>query len=409
LISRNAAGQPAVFGPLAGFSNLTIQADLSADGRFVVFDSEAINLVPGIAAATGRRLYLRDRQSNTIQLVSLAPADVNLGGRWPSMDDAGSSVFFHCGRAEPLGPDRLCRFDIGSRAAEVVFVGVDPNSPIHVSALGNRVMFYRDVSAEPGACEPGTQCAVQPFVLDLTTHELTPLTRTTSGGYSTRRVFDVALNSDGSVAVLSTFTGTFFSDPRLPDFHPVVLVRYVDAARTLLVSRLESGEPAVCGALCGVFLPSISGDGNLVAFATNAFNFPGRNFANVPQAFVYDIAANRLELVSRNAANVPGDFGSSNNLQYTPFPEIEFYDTELSPRLSTDGRFVAFHSLSTNLAPDSGFLEVHTYLRRLPLRQATAIAVPTVSAWAIAAMAFGMLALVGWRWRTLAAPTVQGP
>jgi hypothetical protein len=408
LISRNAAGQPATFGPQASFQNVSIHADVSADGRYVVLDSQAINLVPGVAGENRFRSYLRDRVSGTIELISDVPADPNRGASTPTIDDAGRAVFFSCRRAFPDGPDRLCRLDTATRNVAVVFEGIDPNSPIHVSALGNRVVFYRDVSSEPGACAPATLCAVQPFVLDLATQELISLTRTSDGGYSNKQIFNVALNADGSVAALSTMTGTFFSDPRLPDSAGVVLVRYLDTGRTILASRLESGEPPLCGFICSAYAPSISGDGNLVAFVTNAFNFPGGNPQNVPQAFVYDIRNNRLELASRNAANVPGDYGAANNLQFVPNPPIEFYDTEISPRLSTDGRFVAFHSQSTNLIttpPPNGYpAATQTYVRRLSIGQGPAVAVPGLSIGALGVLVLALLAMARWHWARRAAP-----
>jgi Tol biopolymer transport system component len=60
IISVNDAGQ-------AG-NSLNVQADISADGRFVVFSSFADNLVPGVQS--GLQVYLRDRATGTIQRIS---------------------------------------------------------------------------------------------------------------------------------------------------------------------------------------------------------------------------------------------------------------------------------------------------------------------------------------------------
>src|SRR5919109_3868378 len=57
IISVNAAGQ-------AG-NSLNVQADISADGRFVVFSSFADNLVP--EPQSGLQVYLRDRLTGTIE------------------------------------------------------------------------------------------------------------------------------------------------------------------------------------------------------------------------------------------------------------------------------------------------------------------------------------------------------
>ena len=60
IMSVNDAGQ-------AG-NSLNVQADISADGRFVVFSSFADNLVPGLQS--GLQVYLRDRVTGTIERIS---------------------------------------------------------------------------------------------------------------------------------------------------------------------------------------------------------------------------------------------------------------------------------------------------------------------------------------------------
>src|SRR5688572_31907356 len=60
IISVNAAGEPG--------NSLNVQADISADGRFVVFSSFADNLVPGLQS--GLQVYLRDRVTGTIERIS---------------------------------------------------------------------------------------------------------------------------------------------------------------------------------------------------------------------------------------------------------------------------------------------------------------------------------------------------
>ena len=60
IISVNAAGEPG--------NSLNVQADISADGRFVVFSSFADNLVPG--PQSGLQVYLRDRVTGTIERIS---------------------------------------------------------------------------------------------------------------------------------------------------------------------------------------------------------------------------------------------------------------------------------------------------------------------------------------------------
>lgn len=61
IISVNAAGEPG--------NSLSVQPEISADGRFVVFSSFAENLVPGLPSG-GLQVYLRDRTTGTIERIT---------------------------------------------------------------------------------------------------------------------------------------------------------------------------------------------------------------------------------------------------------------------------------------------------------------------------------------------------
>lgn len=79
--------------------------------------------------------------------------------------------------------------------------------------------------------------------------------------------------------------------------------------------------------------PSISGDGRVVAFASEATNFVLSDSNGVTDVFVRDLVANTTRAVSRIPAGAFGDAASK------------------APAVSGDGRFVAFETLATNLAP----------------------------------------------------------
>ena len=83
--------------------------------------------------------------------------------------------------------------------------------------------------------------------------------------------------------------------------------------------------------------PSISGDGSLVAFVSQATNLVTGVSSAQSQIYVHNRQTNQVEVVSRNStvSVIQGDGISS------------------APAISTDGRFVAFVSQSTNLVPRS--------------------------------------------------------
>ena len=78
--------------------------------------------------------------------------------------------------------------------------------------------------------------------------------------------------------------------------------------------------------------PSISGDGHFVAFASYAVNLVTGETNKVEHVFRRDLVARTNALVS---ASTNGSFGNNNSY---------------SPIISSDGRYVLFHSLAQNLA-----------------------------------------------------------
>jgi len=79
--------------------------------------------------------------------------------------------------------------------------------------------------------------------------------------------------------------------------------------------------------------PSISSNGRFVAFASSASLIPG---VSGSQIYIHDWQTNQTSLVSRNAVGIAGNGDSS------------------QPTISSNGQFVAFTSLATNLAATLG-------------------------------------------------------
>ncbi|HVS11340.1 MAG TPA: hypothetical protein VMS76_15830, partial [Planctomycetota bacterium] len=87
---------------------------------------------------------------------------------------------------------------------------------------------------------------------------------------------------------------------------------------------------ALCNPYQGV---AISADGRFVAFSSWADNFAAGDTNGVPDVFVRDTLAGTTVCVSVNSAGIVGN------------------DMSNYPTISADGRFVAFHSLATDLVP----------------------------------------------------------
>ena len=126
-----------------------------------------------------------------------------------------------------------------------------------------------------------------------------------------------------------------------------IFVRDLVANTTTLVSRRAGASGPAANS--DSFNPSISGDGNRVAFASDANNLSNEDDNGVGNVFVRDIAAATITLVSRatGVAGAPAGDSSSN------------------PDLSPSGRFVAFESSANNLSPDDRNAFINVFLRDL--------------------------------------------
>jgi Tol biopolymer transport system component len=134
-----------------------------------------------------------------------------------------------------------------------------------------------------------------------------------------------AISADGRYVAFVSESGDLVPGDR--NVAADVFVRDTVENRTVLVSRSRFG-----GSAAGCSLqPSISADGQVVAFTSSASDLVPGDGNGTLDVFVHDLRTGRTELVSRDSGGAPADNDS------------------FSPALSADGRFVAFSSLADNL------------------------------------------------------------
>jgi Tol biopolymer transport system component len=150
------------------------------------------------------------------------------------------------------------------------------------------------------------------------------------GAQTTVDIRNGSISDDGTRVVFSSTATNLTPDDTngLVD----VFLRDLVAGTTSRISVTSAGAQAVGGPSIA---PAISGDGNVVAFASTATNLGG-NSAPYHGIYVHRLVDGTTEFISDSH---DGD---------------EVDDSSYSPALSRDGRFVAFESDATNLVPDDG-------------------------------------------------------
>lgn len=244
-----------------GFQRLAT-GDVSSNGLYVVFESNASNLVPHLTAKSGTfQVYWHDRRTGAIRLVSVASDGtpglldsssprISADGRYvafasvapnlvPGDTDAAGGIFRHDVRT-----GRTIRVSVandGSQARNgVLSAGVRHPS---ISGDGQRIAFETEATnLAPGA--DGTNV----YVRDLRTRK-TILVSVGVDGKPSGRVRDPGVSGNGRYVVFTGKTGLVRG---VEHTRWAVYVRDLKARKTVLASVASDGTPAQSGPLsCG--------------------------------------------------------------------------------------------------------------------------------------------------------------
>lgn len=251
-------------------------SSISADGRYVVFTSTATNLVAG--DTNGQQdAFVKDTQSGITSRVSVSAAGIQ--GNDLSSASAGRTI----------------------------------------SADGRFVAFF---SRSSNLVAGDNNLAGDVFVKDLVTGSVTVASADHAGnvGTSESSYESLCITEDGRyVAFVSSSDNLGLG----------IVVKDTLSGSLAQASTSESGALRDCGAGD----PSISADGRYVAFQSCANNLVGGILDHNTNVFVKDMQTGVVTLVSSD------DNGNQGN------------DISYEPSISADGRYVAFASYAANLLP----------------------------------------------------------
>ncbi len=321
LVSKDGTGVPAD----QSSSDATA---ISASGRFVAFSSRANNLPGGI---DNEDVFLRDLKTGTIELVSQTTAgeDFDSDSDNPSVSSGGRFVAFLSSADLPPGDDSFENVYLRDRkthttrlvsmtSAEVPANG-DSQYP-SVSGDGTRISFQSSANNLPGPDDISRM-----FVRDTGAGTTRLVSTRSDGGFLDAG----ALGTAGSMSADGRFV-TFESDAtNLPGGTDTtdVYLHDITTGTTRLMSKTTAGASGDESSST----PSVSSNGRLVAFESNAGNLGGA--AGFIDVFARDNQTGTTRLMSRGPAGGNGN-------------EDSFYAS-----VSGDGRFVAFTSRADNFSP----------------------------------------------------------
>ncbi|HEU4930762.1 MAG TPA: Calx-beta domain-containing protein [Pyrinomonadaceae bacterium] len=258
---------------------------ISADGRFIVFESRANNLVAN-DTNTWSDIFVRDMQTGVTSLVS-----VNTAG-------SGS------GTLESIKPT------ISANGRVVVFQSLASN----LSTIDTNNVF--DVYARD--LETGTTLLVSCNVGCTASGNANSLTANVPKDKAPR----ANISNDGRIVVFESFATNLVTTPTAGNNE--VYARDLQTGITTLLSVNMQGTVSVGGAV-----PVISGDGRFAVFQSSAPNITANDSGTGLDLFRRDLQTGTTEMVSTTITNT-GSLGPSN---FGYFPVV-----------STDGRYITFQS-----------------------------------------------------------------
>jgi len=315
---------------------------ISPDGRWVVFRSDATNLVPG--DTNGRPdLFVRDRQQETTTRVDVGPggaqanevsrsAGISADGRWVVFaSDASNLVaddtnYFTDVFLRDLQTATTTRISVGPGGVQLNGRSDNPT----ISADGRWVAFESYASSLVAGDTNGT---VDVFIQDLQTGTTTRVSVGPGGIQANGYSGSPALSPDGRWVAFESSASNFVTGDT--NGWADVFVRDLQLRTT---SRASLGAGGVQGNGHSTN-PAISADGRWVAFLSDASNLvPGDT--NGPFWYGFDVFVRDLQAGATTRVNVGPGGAEANDA------------SRGSPEISADGRWVAFDSSASNLVAD---------------------------------------------------------
>jgi hypothetical protein len=268
---------------------------MSQDGRFVVFESLATNLIPGGTDGT-REIYVRDRQNGTTQIVSVATGGAIADGACfgPTISSDGRYVAFASNATNLDAGDTNDFRDVFVRDLQAGTTEIVSTAPggapgdnecgvqSEISGDGRHVAF---TSYASNLVAGDTNAARDVFVRDRQTGATVCASVDASGSppAGNTSIDDPAISADGRYVAFVTYKALVASDTNGAQD---VYLRDLVASASEVVSVSSAVNPAPANGSSS--LPSLSDDGHVVAFDSGANNLVPNDTNGPPDVFVRD-------------------------------------------------------------------------------------------------------------------------
>ena len=311
----------------------TMRADMSDDGRYVIFLSEDDTLVPG-DNHPGQDIFIRDRVADTTQFalpgIGGTP-EFGFGADKIAISGNGRYIAFHTyGALSPedeIGVRDIYVYDRDT--GDVDFISNNNSSTARghsfnpsISDDGRYVAYHSMADDLVGG---DTNEHMDLFVFDRETRQTERVSLTQEGGQTNNDSLEASISNDGRFVSYTSEASNIAPQDTDANQDIYVFDRQTDTTR-LVSLRSDETRPVPGNAGVGSRDSQVSGNGRYVTFQSDLQLDPGdTNF--LTDIYVRDLVAGTTEWTSRSGGGY-----------------------NYAPAINDDGRYVAFSSTSDRMA-----------------------------------------------------------
>ena len=325
---------------------------ISADGRYITFDSTASNLVAG-DDNDSQDVFLRDTVTGTTSLASVmgyTPA-ISADGRYVTINSGAALVADDTNEAYDVflrdtGTGTTSRVSVDSTGTEANGSS-DSSAPIAISADGRYVTFQ---SAASNLVAGDTNGEYDVFLRDTVAGTTSRVSVDSTGSQANDFSDGSAISADGRYVTFTSFASNLVGGDT--NGHSDAFVHDMVTGTTARVSLDSTNAQGNDGSRSD----AISADGRYVTFTSNATNLVAGDTNDSRDVFVRDRI---LATTTRLSVDVIGREGDG---------------TSRSSTISADGRYVTFRSDASNLVPDDTSILQDVFVKANPQPTVTAVA-----------------------------------
>jgi Tol biopolymer transport system component len=329
-------------------NNSSYYPSISADGRFVAFQSDASNLVANDTNAS-TDVFVYDRSTRKTRRVSVSSSGVqgNGGSVESSISPDGRFVAFTSNASNLVGKDINATSDVfvydrstrKTRRVSVSSRGAEGNDSSYLPAVSGGGRFVAFTSNATNLVGGDTNDREDVFVYERSTRKTRRVSISSAGAQGDGFSDIASVSRSGRfVAFYSAASNLVAKDTNA---NPDVFVHDRSTRKTRRVSVSSSGAQGNGSS----YEASISADGRFVAFHSGSSNLVGNDTNATNDVFVHDRSTRKTRRVSVNSGGVQGN-------EYSEGPSI-----------SADGRFVAFYSYASNFVGNDTNTTTDVFIR----------------------------------------------